>query len=170
MAESEEELKSLLMKVKKESEKAGLKLNIQKLWPPDANSRFTGKVPDARKDWRQKRATEDEMVVWHHWFNRHECGQTPGDGEGQGNLACCSPWGCEESDMTWRLNTIFYFAQHLCLNCYHFNMQLIFFLHCWYILHFFIPPWELCMFYTHSTSVPTSHRSGALGLCRITLD
>ena len=38
MAESEEELKSLLMKVKEESEKAGLKLNIQKLWPPDANS------------------------------------------------------------------------------------------------------------------------------------
>ena len=37
MAESEE-LKSLLMKVKEESEKAGLKLNIQKLWPPDANS------------------------------------------------------------------------------------------------------------------------------------
>ena len=50
MAESKEELKSLLMKVKKESEKAGLKLNIQKLWPPDANSRFTGKVPDARRD------------------------------------------------------------------------------------------------------------------------
>ena len=37
-AESEEKLKSLLMKVKEESEKAGLKLNIQKLWPPDANS------------------------------------------------------------------------------------------------------------------------------------
>jgi len=31
----------------------------------------------------------------------HELGQTPGDGEGQGSLVCCSPWGCEESAMTW---------------------------------------------------------------------
>ena len=33
--------------------------------------------------------------------NGHELGQTPGDGEGQGSLLCCSPWGCEESDTTW---------------------------------------------------------------------
>ena len=44
--------------------------------------------------------TEDEMVGWHHWFNGHEFGQAPGDGEGQGSLECCSPWGSEESDMT----------------------------------------------------------------------
>ena len=49
----------------------------------------TGKDPDAGKDWRQKRAREDEMVGWHHWFNGHELGQTPGDGKGQGGLACC---------------------------------------------------------------------------------
>ena len=48
--------------------------------------------------------TEDEMVGWHHQFNGHELGQTPGDGDGQGSLACCSPWGCEELDTTWRLN------------------------------------------------------------------
>ena len=36
---------------------------------------------------------EDEMVGWHHWLNGHEFEQTPGDSEGQGNLACCSPWG-----------------------------------------------------------------------------
>ena len=36
--------------------------------------------------------------------NEHELGQTQGDGEGQGGLACCSPRGCEESDMTWQLN------------------------------------------------------------------
>ena len=43
------------------------------------------------KEWRQeeKRATEDEMVGWHRWLNGHECEQTPGDGEGQGSLACC---------------------------------------------------------------------------------
>ena len=37
--------------------------------------------------------TEDEMVGWHHQLNAHEFEQTPGDGEGQGSLACCSPWG-----------------------------------------------------------------------------
>ena len=48
--------------------------------------------------------TEDEMVVWYHWLNGHEFEQAPGDGEGQGILACCSPWGRKESDMTERLN------------------------------------------------------------------
>ena len=33
------------------------------------------------------------MVGWHYQFNGHEFGQTPGDGEGQGSLVCCSPWG-----------------------------------------------------------------------------
>ena len=58
------------------------------------------------KDLRQeeKRMTEDEMVGWHHRPNRHEFEQTLGDGEGQGSLACCSPWGRKESDMTERLN------------------------------------------------------------------
>ena len=49
----------------------------------------------------ERRATEDEMVGWHHQFNGHELGQTPGDGDGQGSLVCCSPWGCEELDTTW---------------------------------------------------------------------
>ena len=40
------------------------------------------------------------MVGWHHRFDGLELGQTPGDSEGQGGLVCCSPWGCEESDMT----------------------------------------------------------------------
>ena len=37
--------------------------------------------------------TEDEMVGWHHRFSGHKFEQAPGDGEGQGSLACCSPWG-----------------------------------------------------------------------------
>ena len=45
-------------------------------------------------------ATEDEMVEWHHQLNEHEFEQAPGDGEGQGSLVCCSPWGRKESDMT----------------------------------------------------------------------
>ena len=44
------------------------------------------------------------MVAWHHQLNGHESEQTPGDGEGQGGLACCSPWGHKESDVTERLN------------------------------------------------------------------
>ena len=44
------------------------------------------------------------MVEWHHQLNGHEFEQAPGDNEGQGSLACCSPWGCKESDTTEWLN------------------------------------------------------------------
>ena len=44
------------------------------------------------------------MVGWHHQLNGHEFDQALGDGEGQGSLACCSPWGCKESDMAERPN------------------------------------------------------------------
>ena len=47
--------------------------------------------------------TEDEMVGWHHRLNRHEFEQTLGVGDGQGGLACCGPWGREESDTTERI-------------------------------------------------------------------
>ena len=74
-------------------------------WPPDVKNWLIEKDPDAGKDWGQEemRATEDEMVGWHHQFNGRELGQTLGDSEEQGGLACCSPWGCKESDMTWQL-------------------------------------------------------------------
>ena len=49
--------------------------------------------------------TEDEMVRWHHLVNGHEFERTPGDSEGQGSLACCSPWGHKESDTTEPLNS-----------------------------------------------------------------
>ena len=72
------------------------------LWPPDAKSWLIGKNLDAGKDWGQedKGTTEHEMVGWHHWINGSEFEQTPGDSEGQESLACCSPWGCKELDMT----------------------------------------------------------------------
>ena len=44
------------------------------------------------------------MAGWHHQCNGHELGQTLGDGEGQGGLACCSPWGHKELDTTGQLN------------------------------------------------------------------
>ena len=43
---------------------------------------------------------EDEMVGWHHWLSGHEFEQAPGVADGQGGLACCSPWGPKELDMT----------------------------------------------------------------------
>ena len=66
------------------------------------SSQLIRKNPDARKDWRQegKGTTEDEVVEWHHWLNGHESEQALWDGEGQGYLACCSPWGRKESDTT----------------------------------------------------------------------
>ena len=71
-------------------------------WSSDANSWFIRRVPDPRKYWEQKekRASEDEMAGWHHQYNGDELGQTSRDGEGQRGLACCSPWGHKELDLT----------------------------------------------------------------------
>ena len=70
------------------------------LWPPDAKSWLIGKDPDTEKDWRQeeKEMTEDKMVGWHPQLNGHEFEQAPGNGEGQGSLACCSPRSHKELD------------------------------------------------------------------------
>ena len=54
---------------------------------------------DAGKYWRQ-----EEMVGWHHQLDGHESEQALGVGDGQGSLACCSPWGRKESDTTEQLN------------------------------------------------------------------
>ena len=72
------------------------------LWPPDAKSRLIGKDPDVGKDRGQeeKGEAEDEMAGWHHGLNGHDFEQTLADSEGQGSLACCSPLGCKESDVT----------------------------------------------------------------------
>ena len=76
------------------------------LWPQDAKNWLNGKDPNAWKDWRQeeKGMREDEMVGWHHRLDEREFEQAPGVGDGQGSLACCSPWGRKESDTTERLN------------------------------------------------------------------
>ena len=73
-------------------------------WPLDAKSWLIGKDPDAGKDWRQdeKGAREDEMIWWHHWLNGHEFEQALGVGDGQGSLACYSPWSHKKSDITKR--------------------------------------------------------------------
>ena len=67
---------------------------------------FSGcKDPDAGKDWRleEKGIAKDEIVGWHHPLNGHEFEQTPGVGDGQGSLLCCSPCSHKELDTTERL-------------------------------------------------------------------
>ena len=76
------------------------------LWPPDVKNWLIWKDPDPGKDWKQeeKEMTEDEMVGWHHRLDGHEFEQASGVGDGQGSLACCSPWGHKESNTTEWLN------------------------------------------------------------------
>ena len=80
----------------------GLKLTLQRFGHLMEKNWLTGKDPDFGKDWGQEKkgGTEDEMVGWHYQLNGHKFKQTPGDSEGQGSLACCSPRGGKESDMT----------------------------------------------------------------------
>ena len=47
---------------------------------------------------------EDEMVGWHYPLSGHEFEEAPGADDGQGSLACCSPWGHKDLNMTERLN------------------------------------------------------------------
>ena len=74
---------------------------------PDAKNWLIGKDSDAAKDWRQEeKGTTDG---WHHWLDGHECEKTPGVGDGQGSLACCSAWGHKELDTTelnWNILSI----------------------------------------------------------------
>ena len=65
------------------------------LWPPDEKKMTHWKIPWCWERSRQeeKGVTEDEIVGWHHWPSGHEFEWTVGDSEGQGRVACCSPWG-----------------------------------------------------------------------------
>ena len=75
------------------------RFSLVRAWFISASHRISA---DAGEDWGQeeKGATEREMVGWHHRLDGHEFEQAPGDSERQGRLACCSPWGCKESDTT----------------------------------------------------------------------
>ena len=72
------------------------------LWPTDAKNWLIWKDPDAGKDEGRRRGRQ--RMRWQHWLNGHEFEQALGDGEGQRSLACCSPWGRKELDMTEWLN------------------------------------------------------------------
>ena len=72
------------------------------LWPPDAKNWFIGKDPDGGKGWRQeeKGMTDDEMFGWYPWLDGRDFEQALGVGDGQGDLACCNPWGHKVLDTT----------------------------------------------------------------------
>ena len=67
--------------------------------------------------------TEDEMLRWHHQFNEHEFEQTPRDSEGQGSLACHSPWGHKETDTTEPLSNDIKMKRRKCSLC---NFKFVF--------------------------------------------
>ena len=79
-------------------ERTNAEVEASILWPPDAKNQLFRKDPVAAKDWGQKEkgATEDETVGWHHWLKGREFEQTWGDSEGQGSLVCCSSLGYKE--------------------------------------------------------------------------
>ena len=94
------------------------------LWPPDAKSWLIWKDPDAGKDWRQEKkgTTED---LWLDGITNSmdmSLGKLWGIGDGQGGLACCSPWGHKESDMTEQLN---WTEVHLCCCTWHYFFLLM---------------------------------------------
>ena len=83
-----------------------LKLKLQYFGHLMQRSQLIGKDPDTGKDWRheEKGMTEYKVVGWHHQLNGQKFAQSPGDGGGQGSLACFSPWGPKESDKIAQLN------------------------------------------------------------------
>ena len=76
------------------------------LWPTNVKNWLIWRNPDAGKEgrWEEKGTTEDEMAGWHYRLNGHEFEWTPGVGDEQGNLACCSSWCRKESYTTELLN------------------------------------------------------------------
>ena len=97
---------SILKEISSEYSLEGLMLKLKLQYFGHQMSWLIGKVPDVEKDWRreEKGTTEDEMAGWHHWLKGHEFEWTPGAGDGQRGLPCCSPRGHKESDMTEQLN------------------------------------------------------------------
>ena len=100
---------SILKEVSPEYSLEGLMLKLKLhpiLWPPDTKNWLITKDADVGLDWRQeeKGTAEDEMVGWYHQLDGHEFEQAPGVGDGQGSLACCSPWGHKKLNTTAWLN------------------------------------------------------------------
>ena len=115
---SKEINKSMLKEINPEYSLEGLMLKLQyfgHLMQRAGSSEKTleenwliGKAGKDRRE-QEKRAAEDEMVRYHHQSNEHKSEQTPGDSEGQGSLACCSPWVAESDTTDWTTTIAFNF-------------------------------------------------------------
>ena len=96
---------SILKEISPEYSLEGLMLKLQYfghlMWRPDSAEKtlMLGKI-----EGRRRRGRQDETVGWHHWLDGYEFEQALGDGEGQGSLACCRPWGHKEPNTTEWLN------------------------------------------------------------------
>ena len=78
-----------------------LKLKLQYFGHLMRRANSLGKILMLEKiEGKRRGKREDEMVGWHHRLNRHEFEQALGDGEVEGGLVCCSPWGHKEWDTT----------------------------------------------------------------------
>ena len=100
---------SILKEINPQYSLEGLMLKLQYfghlIWRADSLEKtwMLGRIEGRRKrGWQGM--TEHEMAGSHHWLNGHEFEQAQGVGDGQGSLACCSPWSCKESDTTEQLN------------------------------------------------------------------
>ena len=114
-----DQTKSILKEISLEYSLEGLmlKLKLQSFGQLKGRADSFEKT-DTWKDWRQeeKGMTEDEMVGCHHWLSRHESEQILGESEGQGSLACCSPWGPKDLGLTEWLNSNKTWKSELLLN------------------------------------------------------
>ena len=131
---------SILKEISPEYLLEGLMLKLKLQYFGHAKNWLIRKDPDAGKGWRQEKVvtTEgDEMVGWHHWLNGHEFEQAPGVGDGQGGLACCSPWGCKELDTTEQLNWLMPYV-YVSPSTLHFPF-------CNFLLEFYIMIWDSSM-------------------------
>ena len=91
---------SILKEINPEYSLQGLKLqyfgHLMQRADPLEKTLILGKIKGRRRRGRQRMRQLDG----HHRLNEHEFEQALGDGEGQESLACCSPRGCKESDVT----------------------------------------------------------------------
>ena len=126
--------KSILKEISAEYSLEGLMLKLQYFGHLMLRANSLEKILMAGKDWRQeeKETTEDEMIGWHHRLDGHEFEQAPGVGDGRGSLACDSPWGLRELDMTKQLNWTDWFSIHIIIYVHIFSIYLKL---CAYILH-----------------------------------
>ena len=97
---------SILKEISPECSLAGLMLKLKLQYFGHLMRRadlFEKTLMMGKIEGRRRRGWQDEMVGWHHQLDEHEFEYTLGVGDGQEGLACCSAWGCKESDMTERL-------------------------------------------------------------------